>query len=502
MRLRSRTTWLIPDLALTASVITLFVCLFLFDGTRTLFRDSDTGWHIRTGELILDGAGLPRVDAYSLTKSGSPWFAWEWGADLLMGAAHRAGGLAGVAGLYGFAIAACTWLWFQLHWSSGGNFLLASAMCTLLLSTGNIHWLARPHVFGWLLLIGFVLYLERGRPKLWLVALLSAAWANIHASFFLAPVIALIYAASYFLRPLIWALDRHDEWEQARWYGIAVIVAVVATSVNPYGFGLHAHVFRYLGDSELIARIGEFQSFNFHAEGATQILLTLAVGSLGAVLALTQRKLSHFFLAVLWIGASLRSARALPIVALLVLPLANGAISQALAAVRGLQPAMRRRIDQFIEYSGNLRLIDASLRGWALIPFVMVFVGAVLSMPAVSARAGFPPEQFPAGAAVHVEKLDTSARILAPDMYGGYLIYLFNGKRKVFFDGRSDFYGSEYMKDYLKLVELRAGWQQQVTTFGFTHALLPNRYSLVPALEQLGWKKLYSDDVATLLEKP
>jgi hypothetical protein len=58
------------------------------------------------------------------------------------------------------------------------------------------------------------------------------------------------------------------------------------------------------------------------------------------------------------------------------------------------------------------------------------------------------------------------------------------------------------MKSYLKLIELRAGWQQQLANFGFTHALLPNRYSLVPALEQLGWKKLYSDDVTTLLEKP
>ena len=41
------------------SLVTLLVCLFLFDGTRTLFRDSDTGWHIRTGEMILSSAALP-----------------------------------------------------------------------------------------------------------------------------------------------------------------------------------------------------------------------------------------------------------------------------------------------------------------------------------------------------------------------------------------------------------------------------------------------------------
>ena len=47
---RSRLTRLAPDLALVAACVTLFYCLFLFQGYRSLFRDSDAGWHIRTGE--------------------------------------------------------------------------------------------------------------------------------------------------------------------------------------------------------------------------------------------------------------------------------------------------------------------------------------------------------------------------------------------------------------------------------------------------------------------
>jgi len=490
--------WFMPDLALIVSMITLFVCLFLFDGTRTLFRDSDSGWHIRTGEAILRGEGLPSRDSYSLTRNGTPWVAWEWGADVLMGAAHQAGGLAAVAALYGFVIAACTWIWFQLHWAAGGNFLLAGAMSTLLLSTGNIHWLARPHVFGWLLLIGFVSYLEKSSGRLWLVALMSAVWANIHASFFLAPVLAAIYALSHVARPLIWNLDREDERRKARWYALVAITAAAATLVNPYGLKLHAHVFQYLLNAELISRIGEFQSFNFHAEGGTQILLTLLIAGLGGVLAVGQRKLAHFLLAVLWIAIALRSARALPVVGLLLLPLANGAVSEALARARGLRPQIRKRLDAFLEYSANLRGIDASARGWLVLPVVVAVVAALLP----AAHAGFPPDQFPVAAAAELEKLPSGIRLLAPDMYGGYIIYRFNGTRKVFFDGRSDFYGGEYMKDYLRLIEVRPGWQQQLQALAFTHALLPNRYSLIPALEQLGWKKLYSDDVASLLERP
>ena len=59
-------------------------------------------------------------------------------------------------------------MWFRLHWAMGGNFLIACAMAPLLLSTCNIHWLARPHVLGWLLLLGVVWWCERRGP-LWIL---------------------------------------------------------------------------------------------------------------------------------------------------------------------------------------------------------------------------------------------------------------------------------------------------------------------------------------------
>ena len=105
----------------------------------------------------------------------------------------------------------------------------------------------------------------------------------------------------------------------------------------------------------------------------------------------------------------------------------------------------------------------------------------------------FRRSEFPVAACDAVTKLPTDAKLLAPDKYGGYLIYRFNASRKVYFDGRSDFYGLQYMKDYLRLIEVRAGWQEELQESGFTHALLPERYSLIPALQQLGWKRLYTD---------
>lgn len=264
-----RLSWVIPDLGLVVSVITLAYCLFMFGGTTKLFRDSDTGWHIRSGEAILETGKLLRTDPYSFSRAGQPWFQWEWGADALTGAAHGFNGLRGVALMFGVAIAACTWLWFRLHWASGGNFFLACLMASPMLSTANLHWLARPHVLSWVLLLVWVLYCSNesrtsgrlGWPRGLGIALFTAIWANLHASFFFVPALASLFAASHLIRPLVWDLDKTGELRRARWFLAAALWAAAGSLLNPYGIALHRHVFDYLRNTELLARVGEFQSF-------------------------------------------------------------------------------------------------------------------------------------------------------------------------------------------------------------------------------------------------
>lgn len=477
-RLRSL---LIPDLALTGAGVTLLFALVLFGGGTKLFRDADTGWHIRNGESILATHALPRVDPYSWSLPAQPWFAWEWGADVIMGRAHRYNGLAAVAGIYFVLIAACTWLWFRLHWIVGSDFLLACAMASPMLSTVNLHWLARPHVFGWVLLLVSVLWLDKLRAGAgWrggAVAFgLAVLWANLHASFFLLPGMALVYTGSCILRPWLWReIEAPPEHARAFAYLAAAGGAAMGTLVNPYGWRLHEHVARYLTNGELLARIGEFQTFNFHSDGAGQILLTVALGGAGAVLALGQRKLAHFFLLSGFTLLAIRSARALPLLALL-LPLAGGAIAQAL------------RPSAMLAYSANLRKIDARFSGLVWVP--------VLMLCAFGAKAEFPAQEFPVAAAA---VLPAEGRLLAPDKFGGYLIYRFAGRRKVFFDGRSDYYGVEFMRDYIELVQVRPGFERHLERFGFTHALLPPDYTLVAVLPKLGWREMYRDKTAVLL---
>ena len=495
----------LPDMATLMAVLTLAFCLFVFNGGRKLFRDSDTGWHIRTGERILMADTLPRTDPYSFSRPGEPWVAWEWGSDVLMGLAHRIDGLRGVTAIFALAIASCTWMWFRLHWAVGGNFYIACAMMPPMINTASLHWLARPHVFSWLFLIGAVWYAERGPFRFgWTQAIGIAAatslWANLHASFFFAPIIALIFAASHFIRPLMWDLDRAFEFARARWFLFAAGAALAGSLVNPYGWRLHWHLASYLTNGELLDRVAEFQSFNFHAAGSAQIVATLAIAAIGGTLALTQKSVAHFLLAAMFSIAALRSARALPLVALLILPLANAALANSLRSMQELRPSVARWLDHAMIYSHRTLTLDRKLNG---APFAIVAVAGLLlalRIPAAAARIGFAPDEFPVAAAAAIEKLPADARLFAPDKYGGYLIYRFDGARKVYFDGRSDFYGAAFMKQYIEVLEVRPGWEEIFRSLHFTHALVPNRYSLGAALDQVGWKTLYKDNVCTLLE--
>jgi hypothetical protein len=300
-----------------------------------------------------------------------------------------------------------------------------------------------------------------------------ALWTNMHATFFLAIAIAAIYAV-------------FSAGARRGFFLYAAAIAVVASLANPYGWRLHAHVFRYLTDNALLSRIGEFQSFDFHAPGAGQIIATVIVGMTGSALALTQKRLEHFVLAVLITALALSSARALPLAALLLLPIANGAIA------RFFDKAHWR------DYSRRLRVIDTRFSGIAFAPVVLLACFALLRTPAIAAATGFPPDQFPVAA---YSRIPAGARLFAPDKFGGYLIYRSAGARKVFFDGRSDLYGAEFLKQYSRMVQVRPGWREYWESFHFTHALLPNDYSLVPALEQLGWTRVYRDDIVTILAR-
>src|SRR5271168_1676204 len=158
---------------------------------RLLLRDVGTGWHIRNGQLMLQTHSITKVDPFSATMSGQPWYAWEWLYDLLIAAIHHVFGLNGVV-FYTAAVMAATFvLVFHLAMRRGGNLPITFFLLVLSLGASAVHFLARPHVLSWLFTVIWFEGLdsaasgtepEKSRRLFWL-PILMLLWVNLHGGF-------------------------------------------------------------------------------------------------------------------------------------------------------------------------------------------------------------------------------------------------------------------------------------------------------------------------------
>src|SRR6266567_2358522 len=79
----------LTDLAFLMPILFLFVRM---EGAKTMLGDGDTGWHVRTGEWIIANGRVPVQDFFSFTKTGQPWYAWEWLWDVCFAWLYHHGG--------------------------------------------------------------------------------------------------------------------------------------------------------------------------------------------------------------------------------------------------------------------------------------------------------------------------------------------------------------------------------------------------------------------------
>lgn len=482
---------LLPSFSVMVFAVALMQVLFLSQGAQGLFRDSDTGWHIRNGETILNTGVAPAVDRFSYTRSGDPWFSWEWLSDAWIGGAHRIAGLSGVAVLAALAIALTAWGAARWALSLGGDFFFTAVATVLLLGTTSIHWLARPHVFSWFLSLIFLAVTEHERRNpsraLYALPFIACLWANLHGSFLLGPGILLIYAIGE------WLNGRRGQSGGLRFVA-ACFVSLLATFINPYGWHLHEHVVTYLNNDYLMDHISEFRSFSFHTPGALYIELFLLVAVLGTVAMLKQRAFAPALLSLGMLHLSLYSARHLPMAAVLLLPLCVAALTREAHNWPRLRP--------LLEYSERVRAIDQKI--WGIVPIMLVSVAMLTGVNGL-ARAGnigFDPAIFPVRAAGFLQKQDMGARLFAKDQWGGYLIYRFAGRMKVFLDGRSDFYGEDLLETYAQVVEVKAGWDAVLKHYDVRFVLVPPENALASVLElSPHWKRVYADSVADVFER-
>jgi hypothetical protein len=272
------------------------------------------------------------------------------------------------------------------------------------------------------------------------------------------------------------------------------LLSLLTTFINPYGWRLHAHIISYLQNDYLMDRIAEFRSFSFHSPGAYYVEMFLFIAIAGIVALLRQRAYGPALLGIVLLHMSLYSARHFPTAAVVMLPLAVAALTREARQL----PSLR----SWLDYSDRLRAIDRRILGTVPLAIVMMATIGGIRVLANSGGVSFNPKEFPVQAADYLEQNQLTGRTFSKDGWGGYLIYRFAGRSKVFVDGRSDFYGRQFLESYANVADVKPGWDVILKQYHVDLILIPPEHALASVLQlSPEWRPIYSDSVAAIFER-
>jgi hypothetical protein len=448
--------------------------------------DGDTGWHIRTGEWILAHRTVPFHDLFSFSRPDAPWFAWEWLSDILFAGLHSQFGLSGVTLFCGLALVASAVLLTRQMARAGANGFLTVVLTVLAVGACSVHYHARPHVFT-LLFLALAGNIVSSRRHLWTLVPLMWLWTGLHGGF-------LVLIAYLGLTTVGMALERRREWRR---YAVVTAACAAVTLLNPYGIGLHKHIFGYLQSSFIADLVQEFQSPSFRSEAALQYELLLFAGIGCAALALKRGRYAVALPVLYFAHASLVSLRHVPLFVIVAVPVIASELTE-LWQVYVSRFGPRSVAQAFESVATDTRQNFRRITPWAA---VLVF-GAVMATPSELWPGDFPSKQFPVQMVAQQKTLLTQGRLLTSDQWGDYLIYHLYPNVRVYVDGRSDFYGETIGKQYLSMMQLDGKWREYIDQNRFDTILAPTSWPLVSALRlSSDWREVAADNTAVLFTR-
>ena len=498
---------LVPSLS-DLFFLAVLVVLFMSSGAagwEGLLSDADVGWHIRTGEYILDHHAVPHVDLYSFSKPNAPWYAWEWLTDVLDGSLHRVAGLKGIVLLAAVLIGLFALTLVRRMVSRDTHLFVALMVALLGVGACSIHFLARPHLMTLLLLSISVWAIEkdRNRPssRIWWLVPLAAVWTNLHGGFLsLIAVLGLATVGSAIEALFGNEFSSSRTIRDAVRYGKLTLACALASVVNPYGWNLHKHVVEYLRSDWIRNVIQEFQSPVFRSENMLQFEALMLVGLIVAGAQFRRWKVVEGLWIVFWAHMALGSVRHAPIFITVTAPI----IASQLSDWWNAWTARVRKSS--LPGILNLMAADAikGFRRTSVWPAATVAALVLIGPPFTSSTAikwpqDFPDFVFPVKIVRAHSDLILRSRVLTTDQWADYLIYV-NPAQKVFVDGRSDFYGPEVGNDYLRLTAGAWDWRLLMDKYSFNLALLPVDSALSQILKLApDWRVLEDDGKRILL---
>jgi hypothetical protein len=396
----------------------------------------------------------------------------------------------------------------------GASLPIALIMLLLALFASSIHFLARPHVLSWLFtLIAFCLletFEARGNQRrLFWMPILILVWVNVHGGFLVAFVLQGAYLLGAWVSKSGDLQDQGEPWRRIRALLLTGLLMLVASFANPYGYKLHIHIYRYLSDRFLMDHIDEFLSPNFHGLPQRCFAMLLLLGLAGVAVNRRRIGISQLLVLCFAMYTGLYASRNIPVASMLIVLIVAPMLSKAIEDrfTKGESDTGKGRLARWHDFGTRIRQTDSGLRGHAW-PVLVVVLGLWICFhqgrfgSRLLMTAHFDEKKFPVRAVDMLLHDDMRESVFCPDSWGGYLIYRLYPQSQVMVDDRHDLYGPEFLKKYLKIVQVQVDSDRALQEMQVRWVLFPRNSALGNFLKRLTeWRSVYEDDTAILLQR-
>jgi len=430
---------------------------------------SDTWWHLRTGEEIWRSGRIMLHDDFTHTVTGRPWPDHEWLTQVLFYAVYVVGGLPLLTLL---CAAAVTVAWLLVLSLTPGPALLRVALVGGGAALSSGAWSLRPQVLTMALFAATLWVLVR-RRYLWSLPPLFLLWANLHGAVALGGV--LIAAAA------LASLRAGDG--QFKVLGAVGGLCLLATTLTPLGLSL------WLEMPEMMQRIEAYGIQEWRAAGFSTWAEAAfwATGASVIALAVVRRRALH-------------SAPALTLVisAVLLFTMATRSARQItpffLCAIPTIAVLFNLRIPHEDRVTRRASVLRNAVFGAACVIAAAFFI-------AYAWRAHLPRlawDPFPPGVVATID--DCRGPLYNRYDDGGALLW-FMKHRKVFIDSRQDPFPMEFVLEHME-VERSGNYRQLFERYRIGCALTHQGLPLAARLQRDGWLEQRAGGTWTVFTRP
>jgi hypothetical protein len=466
--------------------LAFFLMVFALAVRQSAYIDPDLWWHLQAGQDMVQSQSIPKVDPYSFTKAGSEWVAHEWLSEVVMYLIYRVSGWGGLLFVFSALIAITLYLVYRR--CEGQPYVAALAILLAAASSSPLFGI-RPQMITFLLAAIFIGLLTRyaadGQSRrLWWIIPLMLLWVNFHAGYALGLGLIGLYIVSLLL-------DR--KWNLVPRLGLILLIATAVVPLNPNGFRMFSYPFETLTSPSMAAYIEEWASPDFHKIMFLPLAVLLFMLLVALTLSLRRPATSELFLLLVTGFGALRSARHIPIFALIATPILARHVWDIMTT-RGWEKYFTRP--------------EAPAAGFAL-AFNLVFLlapttlGVVRISHFVSNQPAYEAKNYPQAAVNFLTAQQLPGPIYNRYGWGGYLIRRLHPNYRVYIDGRADVYGDSFMVETIRTYDGHTDWRKPLERLGVRTVIIEPTAPLASLLrEDNAWDKVYEDRQAVIFTRP